>query len=66
MQGDSCFELCDSALADAEAGCPPTRRRGAEKRSTLLTDRRRIACHIKPLPGHLAVARLSGFSDCIC
>jgi integrase len=49
-------ELCDLYFADAEAGRLLTRRRGAKKPSTLLTDRGRIARHIKPLLGRLAVA----------
>ena len=49
-------ELCDLYLADAEAGRLLTRRRGAKKPSTLLTDRGRITRHIKPLLGRLAVA----------
>src|SRR5207302_10827638 len=49
-------ELCDRYLADAEAGRLLTRRRGAKKASTLLTDRGRITRHIKPLLGRLAVA----------
>jgi len=49
------FELCDLYLADAEAGRLLTRRRGAKKASTLLTDRGRITRHIKPLLGRLAV-----------
>ena len=47
-------ELCDRSLADA--GRLLTRRRGAKKLSTLLTDSGRIARHIKPLLGRLAVA----------
>ena len=49
-------ELCELYLADAEAGRLLTRRRGAKKASTLLTDRGRITRHIKPLLGRLAVA----------
>lgn len=49
-------ELCDLYLADAEAGRLLTRRRGAKKASTLLTDRGRIIRHSKPLLGRLAVA----------
>jgi integrase len=49
-------ELCDLYLADAEAGRLLTRRRGAKKPSTLLTDRGRITRHIKPLLGRLGVA----------
>jgi len=49
-------ELCDLYLADAEAGRLLTRRRGAKKASTLLTDRGRIIRHINPLLGRLAVA----------
>jgi integrase len=49
-------ELCDLYLADAEAGRLLTRRRGAKKTSTLLTDRGRIIRHIKPVLGRLPVA----------
>jgi integrase len=49
-------ELCDLYLADAEAGRLLTRRRGAKKISTLLTDRGRIERHIKPLLGRMAMA----------
>ena len=49
-------ELCDLYLVDAEAGRLLTRRRGAKKASTLLTDRGRITRHIKPLLGRMAVA----------
>jgi integrase len=49
-------ELCDLYFADAEAGHLLTRRRGAKKPSTLLTDRGRIERHIKPLLGSMAVA----------
>jgi integrase len=52
-------ELCDLYLADAEAGRLLTRRRGAKKTSTLLTDRGRIMRHIKPLLGRLAVAAVA-------
>src|SRR5260370_39768713 len=48
-------EPCDLYLADAEAGRLLTQRRGAQKPSTLLTDRGRITRHIKPLLGRLAV-----------
>src|SRR6266568_3547874 len=44
------------AIADAEAGRLLTRRRGAKKPSTLLTDRGRITRHIKPLLGRMTVA----------
>ena len=49
-------ELCDLYLADAEAGRLLTRRKRPKKGSTLLTDRGRIARHIKPLIGSLPVA----------
>src|ERR1700730_9486936 len=52
-------ELCDLYLADAEAGRLLTRRRGAKRISTLLTDRGRIMRHIKPLLGRLAVAAVA-------
>lgn len=49
-------ELCDSYLADAEAGRLLTRRGSAKKHSTLVIDRGRIERHIKPLLGRVAVA----------
>lgn len=48
-------ELCDLYLADAEAGRLLTRRGGAKKASTILTDRGRIEGHIKPLLGAMKV-----------
>src|SRR5205823_7392118 len=41
------------------AGRLLTRRRGAKKPSTLMTDRGRIARHIKPLLGRMAVAAVT-------
>jgi integrase len=52
-------ELCDLYLADAEAGRLMTRRRMAKKASTLVTDRGRIARHIKPLLGRRTVAAVT-------
>ncbi len=52
-------ELCDLYLADAEAGRLLTRRKAGKKPSTLATDRGRIARHIKPLLGRLAVAAVT-------
>jgi integrase len=52
-------ELCDLYLADAEAGRLVTRRRVPKKPSTLLTDRGRIAHHIKPLLGRRTVAAVT-------
>jgi integrase len=49
-------ELCDSYLADAEAGRLLTRRGKAKKPSTLTIDKGRIERHIKPLLGRVAVA----------
>ena len=52
-------ELCDLYLADAEAGRLLTRRQTSKKPSTLVTDRGRIARHIKPLLGRLSVAAVT-------
>jgi integrase len=49
-------ELCDSYLADAEAGRLLTRRGNAKKASTLTIDRGRIERHVKPLLGRVAVS----------
>lgn len=48
-------DLCDQYIEDAEAGRLLTRRGLAKKASTLLTDRGRIAGHIKPQLGTLKV-----------
>lgn len=52
-------ELCDLYLADAEAGRLLTRRKIAKKESTLISDRGRIARHIKPLLGRMTVAAVT-------
>jgi integrase len=52
-------ELCDLYLADMEAGRVLTRRKTPKKHSTLVTDRGRIARHIKPLLGHQKVAAVT-------
>src|SRR5215472_2957749 len=52
-------ELCDSYLADAEAGRLLTRRGQSKKPSTLATDRGRVARHIKPLLGRLAAGTVT-------
>ncbi len=49
-------ELCDSYLADAEAGRLLTGRGQSKKASTLAIDKGRIERHIKPLLGRMAVA----------
>jgi hypothetical protein len=52
-------ELCDRYLADAEAGTLLTKRGGVKKASTLVSDRARIAAHIKPLLGSRPVAAVT-------
>jgi integrase len=52
-------ELCDSYLADAEAGRVLTRSKAPKKASTLAVDKGRIERHIKPLLGALAVAAIT-------
>jgi integrase len=52
-------ELCDSYLADAEAGRLLTRSKSPKKASTLAVDKGRIERHIKPLLGALAVAAVT-------
>jgi integrase len=52
-------DLCDRYLADIEAGRLLTRRRVAKRESTLVSDRGRIARHIKPQIGHLPVTGVS-------
>src|SRR5580704_13781472 len=49
-------ELCDSYLADADAGRLLTRRGNTKKSSTLTIDRGRIERHVKPLLGRMAVS----------
>ena len=51
--------LCDLYLADVTAGRTLTRRRTPKKASTLVTDRGRIARHIKPLLGSLKVSSVT-------
>jgi len=48
-------ELCNTYLADAEAGRLLTRRKAAKKPSTLATDKGRIERHIRPLLGRMGV-----------
>ena len=52
-------ELCDLYLAEAEAGRLLTRRKIAKKESTLISDRGRIARHIKPILGRMTVAAVT-------
>ena len=52
-------ELCDAYMEDAEAGRLLTRRKAAKKPGTLLTDRGRVARHIKPMIGNLKVAAVT-------
>src|SRR5208283_1515939 len=52
-------ELCDLYLADAEAGRLLTRRKIAKKESTLISDRGRIARHIKPILGRMTIAAVT-------
>jgi Arm DNA-binding domain len=52
-------ELCDLYLADAESGRLLTRRKIAKKESTLISDRGRIARHIKPILGRMTVAAVT-------
>ena len=58
-QAKTVAELCDLYLADAEAGRLLTRRKAPKKASTLVTDRGRIARHIKPLLGKHKVAAVT-------
>jgi integrase len=51
--------LCDLYLADAEAGRLLTRRKIAKKESTLISDRGRIARHIKPILGRMPVTAVT-------
>jgi hypothetical protein len=52
-------ELCDLYFADAESGRLLTRRKIAKKASTLVSDRGRIARHIKPILGRMTVAAVT-------
>jgi len=52
-------ELCDRYMADAKAGLVLTRFGSGKKASTLAIDEGRIARHIKPLVGRLAVAAVT-------
>jgi integrase len=52
-------ELCDSYLADAQAGRLLTRSKAPKKASTLVIDHGRIERHIKPLLGRRAVAAVT-------
>jgi integrase len=52
-------ELCDRYLADAKAGLVLTRFGSGKKASTLAIDEGRVARHIKPLIGRLAVAAVT-------
>ena len=52
-------DLCDAYLDDAASGRLLTRRRVPKASATLATDRSRVAAHIKPLIGHLAVAAVT-------
>ena len=59
-KADTLDKLCDDYLADAEAGRLLIKRsRVPKKASTLVTDRGRIARHIKPLLGRLRVAAVT-------
>jgi integrase len=52
-------ELCGLYLTDAESGRLLTRRKIAKKESTLISDRGRIARHIKPILGRMTVAAVT-------
>jgi integrase len=52
-------ELCDTYLADTEAGRVLTRRKAPKKPSTLATDKGRIERHIRPLLGRMSVAAVA-------
>jgi integrase len=52
-------ELCDGYMVDAKAGLVLTRFGSGKKASTLAIDQGRIARHIKPLIGRLAVAAVT-------
>jgi hypothetical protein len=57
--GDTVGDLCDRYLADAESGRLLTRSQRPKKADTIRTDRYRIALHVKPLLGKLAVAAVT-------
>src|SRR6516165_9096170 len=52
-------ELCDRYMADARAGLVLTRFGSGKKASTLAIDEGRIARHIKPVLGSLAIAAVT-------
>ena len=52
-------ELCDRYMADAKAGLVLTRFGSGKKASTLAIDEGRIARHIKPVLGSLAIAAVT-------
>jgi integrase len=52
-------ELCDRYLTDAEAGLVLTRFGQGKKASTLAIDKGRVARHVKPMLGNLAVAAVT-------
>ena len=52
-------ELCDRYMADAKAGLVLTRFGSGKKPSTLAIDEGRVARHIKPVLGSLAVASVT-------
>ena len=52
-------ELCDRYLTDAEAGLVLTRFGEGKKASTLAIDKGRVARHVKPVLGGLAVAAVT-------
>jgi integrase len=58
-KGVTVAELCDRYMADARAGLVLTRFGSGKKASTLAIDEGRIARHIKPLLGGLAVAAVT-------
>jgi integrase len=58
-QANTVAMLCDQYLADATAGRLLTRSGVAKKASTLAIDRGRIARHIKPLLGSMAVVDIT-------
>lgn len=52
-------DLCDTYMAEAEAGRLLTRRGAAKKPATVDTDRSRVDCHIRPLLGKMKVAAVT-------
>lgn len=52
-------ELCQQYMVDSEAGRLLTRRQAAKTKSTLISDRGRIARHIIPLLGRRSVASVT-------